>query len=204
MDAATRAQVFEPFFTTKDIGKGTGLGLATVYGIVKQNGGFIDMESAPGQGTTFYIYLPVHGEEQAVAARAGVKDQRKDQGEETILLVEDEPALLALSKIMLEQLGYRVMAASLPGEAIQWAEGHAGEIDLLITDVVMPEMNGHDLAKHLQQLRPNIKCLFMSGYTADVIADHGILDEGIHFIQKPFSHADLARRLRDVLDAGGS
>ena len=192
------AHIFEPFFTTKEIGKGTGLGLATVYGIVKQNNGFINVYSEPGQGTTFTIYLPRHAGKAAQARTEGAAEPAA-RGHETILLVEDEPAILKLTTTMLEQQGYTVLAAGTPGEAIRLAEEHAGEIHLLMTDVVMPEMNGRDLAKNLLSLYPNLKRLFMSGYTADVIAHHGVLDEGVHFIQKPFSMKDLAAKVREAL-----
>ena len=193
------AHLFEPFFTTKEIGKGTGLGLATVYGIVKQNRGFITVESAPGQGTTFNIYLPRHitGKDPAQATAPG---RPEAQGHETILLVEDEPAILKLTTIMLERLGYTVLPAGRPGEAIHLAREHAGTIHLLMTDVVMPEMNGRDLAKNLLSVYPDIKRLFMSGYTADIIAHQGVLDEGVHFIQKPFYKNELASKVREALD----
>jgi PAS domain S-box-containing protein len=199
MDPITQTHVFEPFFTTKEVGKGTGLGLATVYGIVKQNNGFIDLRSEFGQGTVITIYLPRHvgkaGQERIDAAVAGAQP-----GQETILLVEDEAPLLAVTQRMLEKHGYKVVSASTPGHAIQLAREHAGNIDLLITDVVMPEMNGRDLAKNILALYPQTKRLFMSGYTADVIAHQGVLDEGVFFIQKPFSARDLAATVRKVLD----
>ncbi len=191
--------LFEPFFTTKDVGKGTGLGLATIYGIVKQNNGHINVYSEPGHGTTFRIYLPRHIEKTAPSKKE-FQAETATGGSETILLVEDELAILAMSKIMLEQFGYRVLAASTPGEAIQLAEEYTGEIHLLMTDVVMPEMNGRDLAKRLLALYPNLKRLFMSGYTADVIAHRGVVDEGIAFIQKPFSIKDMAAKVREALD----
>jgi nitrogen-specific signal transduction histidine kinase/CheY-like chemotaxis protein len=199
MGAETLSQLFEPFFTTKEVGKGTGLGLATVYGIVKQNNGYIDVDSEPGQGTTFKIYLPRHAAEagQTTKMDAG---QPVARGHETILLVEDESMILDIAVKILEHQGYTVIAAATPGEAIRLAREHAGEIDLLMTDVVMPEMNGRDLARNLLSLYPNLKRLFMSGYTADVIAHHGVLDEGVQFIQKPFSVQTLAVKVRKVLD----
>jgi PAS domain S-box-containing protein len=199
MDAETRSHLFEPFFTTKEVGKGTGLGLATVYGIVKQNNGFIDVYSESGLGTTFKIYLPLHATEAGRTTKIGAA-QSAASGHETILLVEDEPMILDITTKMLECQGYTVMAAATPGEAIRLAREHAGEIHLLMTDVVMPEMNGRDLAKNLLSLYPKLKRLFMSGYTADVIAHHGVLDEGVQFIQKPFSVQTLANRVREVLD----
>jgi two-component system cell cycle sensor histidine kinase/response regulator CckA len=200
MDPQTLSHAFEPFFTTKEVGTGTGLGLATVYGIVKQNNGFIDLQSEPGKGTGFTIYLPRHVGKVArlpteVAGAA-------EPGHETILLVEDEASLLQVTQRMLEKRGYKVLGASTPGRAIELAREHAGTIDLLVTDVVMPEMNGRDLAKSILSLYPKTKRLFMSGYTADVIAHQGVLDEGVQFIQKPFSARDLAARVRAVLDGG--
>ena len=199
MDRQTLDNLFEPFFTTKDMDKGTGLGLATVYGIVKQNNGFINVYSEPNQGTTFKIYLPRHQAGTQVKAHAETA-KPTTRGSETILLVEDEPSILRMTRIMLERMGYRVLAAGTPGEAIALAREHAGEIDLLMTDVVMPEMNGRDLAKNLLSLYPDLKRLFMSGYTANVIAHHGVLDEGVQFIQKPFAKQDLAIKVREVLD----
>ena len=198
MDKETLGSIFEPFFTTKGTGKGTGLGLATVHGIVKQNDGFINVYSEPGQGTTFRIYLPRHMGKAGRTRQEGPPEPT-GHGSETILLVEDEPAILNITTMMLQRLGYTVLEASTPGEAIRLAREHMGEIDLLMTDVVMPEMNGRDLAKNLLSLYPNVKRLFMSGYTADVIAHHGVLDEGVHFIQKPFSKTDLSTKVREAL-----
>jgi len=198
MSQETLSHLFEPFFTTKEIGKGTGLGLATVYGIVKQNNGFIDVESAPGRGSTFSIYLPRHvgngeqGRKQEAVASAL-------RGQETILVVEDETANLKLISRMLERQGYTVLEAGSPTEAMRAAREHTGEIDLLITDVIMPEMNGRDLAKNLLSLYPHIKPLFMSGYPADVIANKGVLNEEVSFIQKPFSAKGLANTIRETL-----
>ncbi len=199
MDAETQASLFEPFFTTKQMGQGTGLGLATVYGIVRQNDGFINVYSEPDQGTTFRIYLPRHG---AASERATVSLAPSSAlgGQETILLVEDEPMILELTVAMLESLGYTVLPAGTPGQAIRLAQEHAGPIHLLMTDVVMPEMNGRDLARNLTLLYPDIRRLFMSGYTANVIAHHGVLDEDVHFIQKPFSLQALAAMVRQALD----
>jgi len=199
MDAATLSKAFEPFFTTKEIGKGTGLGLATVYGIAKQNGGFVDAQSELGRGTTFTIYLPGHAGKDIRERKDAVAGPFQP-GQETVLLVEDEPPLLKVTRRMLERRGYKVLAASSSGQAIELAREHAGTIDLLVTDVVMPEMNGRDLAKSFLRLYPQAKRLFMSGYTADVIAHQGVLDEGVFFIQKPFSARDLAAMVRKVLD----
>ena len=199
MDAGTISHIFEPFFTTKRMGQGTGLGLATVYGAVKQNNGFIDVYSEPGQGTTFKIYLPRHTAGGVYETR-DVPPREAARGTETILLVEDEPMILELTAKMLERLGYGVLAVRTPGEAIRLAREHAGGIDLLMTDVVMPEMNGRDLAQNLLAICPGIRQLFMSGYTANVIAHHGVLDEGVHFIQKPFTSRDLGARIREALE----
>jgi PAS domain S-box-containing protein len=200
MDKDTLSHLFEPFFTTKPTGEGTGLGLATVYGAVKQNRGYIDVYSEPGHGTTFTIYWPRHVD-KAVQTTAEGTTRLVPSGRETILLVEDEPSILTLTKTLLERQGYTVLAASTPGAAIRLAEQHPGKIHLLLTDVVMPEMNGRVLARNLLALYPSLKRLFMSGYTADVIAHHGVLDEGVQFLQKPFTWEDLATKVRDALGA---
>jgi PAS domain S-box-containing protein len=199
MDKETRAQIFEPFFTTKGVGLGTGLGLATVYGAVRQNNGFINVYSEPGMGTTFTIYLPRYLENSDQIQAKG-QAQTAPRGLETILLVEDELSILKMTTNILTKQGYTVLVANSPAEAVHLAGEQSGKIDLLITDVVMPEMNGKDLANNLQTLYPKLKCLYMSGYTANVIARHGVLDEGMHFIQKPFSLPDLAVKVRKVLD----
>ncbi len=198
MDSDTLACLFEPFFTTKEPGLGTGLGLATVYGIVKQNMGFIKVDSEPGRGTTFRIYLPRQAEGDASGAGTGQPVPARGGGE-TILLVEDEPMILEMARDMLEPLGYRVLLAATPGEAIERARTHAEPIDLLLTDVVMPEMNGRELANKVASLHPGIHTLFMSGYTANVIAHHGVLDEGVHFLQKPFARQTLTAMVRRAL-----
>jgi signal transduction histidine kinase/CHASE3 domain sensor protein/ActR/RegA family two-component response regulator len=191
--------IFEPFFTTKGAGKGTGLGLATVFGAVKQNDGFINVYSEPGLGTTFTIYLPRHPD--AVAGMVPeAAPQPPKEGHETILLVEDEPSVLAMATKILLRQGYTVLAANSPGDALRLAREHAGKIALLLTDVVMPEMSGRELAESLTRLNPRLKRLFMSGYTSDIIAHHGVIDEGVHFIQKPFTINDLAAKVRQVLD----
>jgi PAS domain S-box-containing protein len=199
MDEDVLAHVFEPFFTTKGVGEGTGLGLATVYGIVKQNSGFIDVYSKPGRGTTFHIYLPRYAGGEAQES-SGVTEVRIPRGRETILLVEDDEDILTSFSIMLEQLGYTVLAARNSSEAFDSARERAATIDLLVTDVVMPGMNGRDLADKLQSVYPRLKCLFMSGYTGDIVARHGVLESGVHFIQKPFVLADIAAKVRTVLD----
>ena len=203
MDQETMGHIFEPFFTTKGIGEGTGLGLATIYGIVKQNKGFIHVQSQLGEGTEFHIFLPRYageGESSTVqGASAAVM-----KGSETILLVEDEGTILDMTAKMIRQMGYTVLPASSPDEALRIAREYAGTIHLLVTDVVMPDMNGRDLARNLTRLRPAIQRLFMSGYTADVIAHNGMLLGGVNFIQKPFSSHDLSRKIREVLDASGA
>ncbi|MDO9264740.1 MAG: response regulator, partial [Desulfosalsimonadaceae bacterium] len=193
------SDIFEPFFTTKDVGQGTGLGLSTVYGIVKQNNGFINVYSEPGKGSTFRIYIPQFEGKAAVEQTDSPPVSVRGAGE-TVLLVEDESAVLKLSRHLLERLGYKVLPANSPAEAIQLAEKHAGKIDLLITDVVMPGMNGRDLANRLLLFRPGLKRLFMSGYTANAIVHRGVLEEGVHFIQKPFSTKDLGAKVRKALD----
>jgi CheY-like chemotaxis protein len=189
---------FEPFFTTKEIGKGTGLGLSTVYGIVSQNNGFIDVLSEPGKGTEIQIYLP-RFESKADPTLRPAKTKIRG-GKETILLVEDALPLLHLGEEMLADMGYTVLSASTPWQALDRTLKHVGDIHLLVTDVVMPEMNGRELAERLRELKPGIKCLYMSGYTTDVIASQGVLEEGLWFIQKPFNKQEFAARVRDVLD----
>jgi two-component system, cell cycle sensor histidine kinase and response regulator CckA len=198
MDEQIVKNIFEPFFTTKGVAEGTGLGLATVYGIVKQNNGYINVYSEPGSGTTFRIYLPRHVGEQHQMRVASNIQTPMGRGE-MVLLVEDEPSIMRMAKMMLKRLDYQVLAAGTPRQALALAEQHAGAIDLLITDVVMPEMSGRNLANQIHALYPSIKTLFMSGYTANVIAHNGVLDEGVNFIQKPFSHNDLAIKIRSVL-----
>jgi len=201
MDKTTMDKIFEPFYTTKEIGRGTGLGLATVYGIVKQNVGFINVYSEPGHGSTFKLYLPRH---TAMAAQqepmTGTAPQAL-RGHETILVVEDETLHLRVVKLMLEKYGYQVLAASTPADALRFAKGHTGGIHLLLSDLIMPEMNGRDLADEIIDLYPNVRCLFMSGYTGNVTVQHGVLKEGIHFIQKPFAKLDLITKVRAVLDS---
>jgi two-component system, cell cycle sensor histidine kinase and response regulator CckA len=198
MDRATMDRVFEPFFTTKDPGKGTGLGLATVYGIVQQNRGFIDVRSEPGMGTTFGIYLPRLVEEAAITEIKAPSIEITN-GSETVLLVEDDRSVRATTELFLQSLGYTVLTAADPEEALRLVGEHAGAIHLLITDVVMPGMNGKDLATRLVPTFPDMACLYVSGYTADVIAHHGVLDEGVQFLAKPFSRADLAHAVRGAL-----
>ena len=199
MEKTTLDQVFEPFFTTKGIGKGTGLGLSTVYGIVKQNNGFISVYSEPNEGTTFKIYMPRYQGVTSLKTLTGSEEVPKGDGE-TILLVEDDPGILRMARMMLERLGYAVLTANSPNEAMEIAGEHSGRIHLLMTDVVMPQMDGKDLAEQVMKIRPETKTLFMSGYTANAIAHQGILDEGVNFIEKPFMSDSLARKVREVLD----
>ncbi|MBE0603668.1 MAG: response regulator, partial [Deltaproteobacteria bacterium] len=198
MDKETLANIFEPFYTTKKEGKGTGLGLATVYGIVKQNNSFIDVWSEQGRGATFRIYLPRDMDESA--GDKDVEPKRELQGgTETILIVEDERSVLTLTQAMLERLGYTVLAAGGKDQALRMVGEHGDDIDLLLTDVVMPEMDGKELSERILAIKPGLKRLYMSGYTEDVIARQGILDEGVKFISKPFTVKDLAAKVREAL-----
>jgi len=199
MNNETVTHIFEPFFTTKDVGKGTGLGLATVYGIVKQNDGVIEVDSELNVGTTFRIYLPRYKDEGQIAHN-GSAEEASPRGHEIILLVEDDADILRSTARMLEHVGYTVISAHNHDEAIRLARENDGNFQLLITDVVMPGMNGRELNDNLKLLYPQLKCLFMSGYTADIIASHGVLDNGVHFIQKPFSLPEIAAKVRDLLD----
>ncbi len=200
MDAEILPHIFDPFFTTKGVGMGTGMGCATVYGIVKQNHGFIDVISHPGVGTLFSIYLPHQSAPGKKARMDRLHDVPVSLGE-TLLVIEDEPTILDMTAKMLTHLGYIGLSASTPAEALDIARNYPSDIHLILTDVVMPEMNGRDLVERLTAIRPNLKALFMSGYTADVIADHGVLDANVNFIHKPFSIRDLAVKIREALDA---
>jgi two-component system cell cycle sensor histidine kinase/response regulator CckA len=202
MDADTLDHLFEPFFTTKELGVGTGLGLATVYGIVKQNNGFINVYSEIGKGTTFRIYLP-RSEENLTLETEKIESMPL-HGSETLLLVEDDVPTLQLGEAILERCGYKVLSARTPTEAIAFAKQYKGGIDLLITDVVMPEMNGKQLVERICAIRSDLKVLYMSGYTADAISCRGILDQGVNFIQKPFSVRGLASNIREVLNQRAS
>jgi two-component system cell cycle sensor histidine kinase/response regulator CckA len=199
MDQEIQAHLFEPFFTTKPATEGTGLGLATVYGIVKQNGGLISVYSEPGHGATFKVYLP--RTEAPFLAADLVVDTRSLRGDETVLLVEDEGQILNLGKRILQAQGYTVLAALSPEAALELVAQHPGVIHLLVTDIIMPGMNGRELWKRVAALKPGLRCLFTSGYTANVIAHQGILEAEIHFLQKPFTSEILARKIREVLES---
>jgi hypothetical protein len=200
MDEATRQRLFEPFFTTKPPGKGTGLGLSTVFGIVKQSGGSLEVYSEPGRGSSVKIYFPRVDQPLSVEAARGKRHSLR--GSETILLVEDDEMVRNLVHETLEREGYRVIGASDPLEAQRIAEAHRGKIQLLITDVVMPRLNGKELAKALVERRPEMKVLYMSGYTDSAIVNSGILQKEVAFLQKPFTPLALAGKVRDVLENG--
>jgi two-component system cell cycle sensor histidine kinase/response regulator CckA len=202
MDAQTQARMFEPFFTTKKFGKGTGLGLSTVHGIVKQSGGIIWGYSEVGRGTTFKIYLPQVGE--AVPHKRADEAKEVLHGTETILLTEDDDMVRRLVRSVLETYGYRVLEAANGSAALLICERHEGLIHLLISDLIMPGMSGRDLDNRAAQLRPEMKVLYMSGYTDDTIVGQGFLDEGTPFLQKPFAPDTLAQKVREVLDKPSS
>ena len=200
MDETAQAHIFEPFFTTKEAGRGTGLGLATVYGIVKQSGGSILVDSAPGQGTTFKIFLP-RTQQAAVLTTDPLPSPRDLWGLETVLLIEDQPEVRAVILNTLARQVYKVLEAANGVEALSVVENHFGTVQLLLTDVVMPGMSGRDLAKRLLIGRPDLRVLYTSGYTDDTIAHHGVLEAGMSFIQKPFTPTELLVKVRSLLDA---
>ncbi len=199
MDEKTQQRIFEPFFTTKEPDKGTGLGLSTVYGIVKQHEGYIAVQSEPGRGATFKIYLP-RVEEPVESTKQGLTHAGPPRGSETILLVEDDQEVRNLAREALEGSGYTVLEADAPGQALRVTERHPGPIHVLLTDVVMPQMSGRALAKQLSSSRPEMKVLYMSGYPDEALGDHGVLRIGTALLQKPFTPEDLARKVREVLD----
>jgi two-component system cell cycle sensor histidine kinase/response regulator CckA len=201
MDKETQRRIFEPFFTTKEVGKGTGLGLSTIYGIIKQSNGHIWVYSEPGHGTTFKIYLP-RIQKNSGPAQASSTDEKPIRGTETILVVEDEDTIRELAEEILQTCGYMVLTAHNGQEALTICEDHCGAIDLLLTDVIMPRMNGRDLAERLIRRWPKIKVLYVSGYTDDFVVHRGELDEGTAFLQKPFSAKTLTEKIRCILDLG--
>lgn len=202
MDEQTQSRIFEPFFTTKEQGKGTGLGLATVYGIVKQSGGYIWVYSEPGHGTAFKIYLPMV-EAAAEDPRHLERNEKVSRGSETILVVEDDASLREVTCEFLQNSGYLVMSAGSPEEALHLGEWHKGPIDFLLTDVIMPKMNGRELAITLSKARPEMKVLYVSGYTDGIVRDgvHGALEDGLAFLQKPYTRHALTRKVREILDS---
>jgi len=201
MDAETKAHIFEPFFTTKGLGQGTGLGLSTVYGIVKQSGGHVWVYSEPGQGSSFKVYLP-----RVVEAEAPVRKEDRPvenvSGHETVLVVEDEPMLRELVEAMLSSCGYSILTVENPVQAEEFSKDYDGPIHLLLTDVVLPGISGREVARKVSAHRPDIKVLYTSGYTPDAIVHHGVLEAGLHFIQKPFTIETLASKVRAVLNDG--
>jgi two-component system, cell cycle sensor histidine kinase and response regulator CckA len=200
MDAETKARAFEPFFTTKEKGKGTGLGLSTVYGVVKQSGGYIDIDSTPGAGTTFKIYLPRVREEVAPERRPREAAAPRS-GSETILVAEDETSLRTLTCATLEQSGYKVLQAKDGVEALEASRKHAGTIDLLLTDIVMPGMGGRALGEELLRERPEIRIVYMSGYTGQAVGSQGPVEPGSFYLHKPFTREALTNKIREALDS---
>ena len=202
MEPDVLAHIFEPFYTTKGLGHGTGLGLATVLGVVKQNGGYIDVQSAPDHGAQFRLLFPGIPAD-AAEQEASLPTMAPPRGTETILLVEDELAVGFITKRILEDLGYHVLAASSPEKAMELAEQHGESITLLLTDVIMPGMTGRDLARRIHTRWPTIRCLYVSGYTADIVAKRGVIKPGLAFLAKPFSREQLALKIREVLTDSG-
>jgi CheY-like chemotaxis protein len=197
MDEATKSHVFEPFFTTKGVGVGTGLGLATVYGIVRQSGGSIEVYSEPGLGTSFKIYLPRVAE--TVAPGAPAESLVAPRGHETVLLAEDEPGVRPIIRTSLTSVGYNVLESENVDEAVQICRESEGQIHLLLTDVIMPKMSGRQLADLIVAMRPGMKVLYMSGFTDDLVVRHGVLEVSMAFLQKPFAPLTLAKKVREVL-----
>jgi CheY-like chemotaxis protein len=202
MDAATQARIFEPFFTTKEQGKGTGLGLAVCYGIVKQAGGHVWVYSEPDRGTTFKVFVPRSTGDEEPATDVEDSELPADVGSETVLVVEDEPVVRSLAVRYLQEQGYQVLQAPDGPSAIDISRAHEGEVHLLVTDVVMPGMNGRELAEQLFTERPGLRIIYVSGYTDHAVVRHGVLEEGIAFLSKPFDLGDLGRIVRQVLDTG--
>lgn len=200
MDEATKAHIFEPFFTTKEQGKGTGLGLATIYGIVKQSSGNIWCYSELGKGTTFKVYLPLYSHD-TIPVHSTKPVSKFKQGQETILVTEDEESVREIACEFLRLTGYKVLSAANGGEALMLCQNYKDTIHLLLTDVIMPGISGKQLAQTLSQLRPNLKVLYTSGYTDNSIVHHGILDDGIPFLQKPYNMESLNQKVRDILDS---
>jgi len=202
MNEETRIRIFEPFFTTKERGQGTGLGLSTVYGIVKQNNGHIFAESEPGKGTKFKVYFQKIKTDEVSGDIDEQLDENRFKGSETILVVEDSETLLKLTQKMLESYGYKILAAQSGNEAMEILNGNDGTIHLLLTDVVMPDMNGRELAEQIQSENPKVRVVYMSGYSDDTISKHGVLYDDVEFIEKPFSAKDLGLKVRGVLNQG--
>jgi CheY-like chemotaxis protein len=200
MSREVRARIFEPFFTTKPVGKGTGLGLATVYGIVKQSDGSISVESEPGRGTTFHIFIP--RSDDAAVTEVSEAPASTARGTETVLVVEDDPQVRGVAVRSLLECGYRVLTAAGAREAIELADREPGPVHLLVTDVVMPDLSGRQLSHALRRRRPDLRVLLVSGYAPDLITDRSALAPAMDFLQKPFTASSLALRVRGVLDAG--
>jgi PAS domain S-box-containing protein len=201
MDEPTRKKIFDPFFTSKEKGKGTGLGLSTVHGVVSHAGGMVEVESAPGEGAAFFLYFPVARVVEPKTAISGAVQPQRAAARETVLLVEDEPSVRSLAETILSRQGYQVIAAESGIEALRIWKERAREIDIVLTDVIMPQMSGGELARQLRELNPRLRILFMSGYADDIIASYGVSAGEIQLLQKPFTPEALTRKLRDVLDA---